>query len=539
MKSCFCLPLLAVLLLSACYSGQRREMLALLDEADSLNRTYAPLPSDSLLRQAADFFDRHGSPGEQVRAHYLLGCAYRDQGQAPEALQSYQDALDRADTLSSDCDFQRLMAVYGQMAELYHAQGLPHDELAVSEWCEHFALRIGDTLGYIRNLELKAVPYEQLGDTVSMLRVLQHARELYLDNGYHKEAVQTLGVPIFVAVERGELDSAYAMMREYESKSGLFDSGGNIVQGREVYYYIKGLYYQKRMQLDSAEYYMRRLLACGQELNGYRGLLDIYGLRGFTDSVVHFARLFEKATDVRNGQRETETIHQMSSLYDYTHSERVAYEKTLATKRLQLLILCLSFLSILVVSVLFALFRRVEMKRRKAVERYLQNFTQLRNIRKELAVLQESRNAESLVAKKESEQADLEREVFDYQQSIADSSLSSEAMAIEKTEICRHFRVLEIRGNHPSEDDWQELENAFEMYLPETYAFIDNHRHLMDSIALHVCLLVRLGIKPTPISHMLGVSDAYISIVRRQMLTKIFGITGKPKEFDAAIQKLN
>ena len=50
MKSCSYLPLLAVLLLSACYSGQRREMLALLDEADSLNRAYAPLPSDSLLR---------------------------------------------------------------------------------------------------------------------------------------------------------------------------------------------------------------------------------------------------------------------------------------------------------------------------------------------------------------------------------------------------------------------------------------------------------------------------------------------------------
>ncbi len=124
---------LALTMLSACHSGQRRAMLALLDEADSLNRAYAPLPSDSLLRRAADFFDRHGTRNDQVRAHYLLGCAYRDQGQAPEALKCYQDAIDKADTLSSDCDFQRLMAVYGQMTDLYHAQGLAQDELTASE----------------------------------------------------------------------------------------------------------------------------------------------------------------------------------------------------------------------------------------------------------------------------------------------------------------------------------------------------------------------------------------------------------------------
>jgi len=81
------LQLLTILLilLTACHSGQRREMLALLDEADSLNRAYAQLPADSLLRRAADFFDRHGSRNEKVRAHYLLGCAYRDQGQAPRS----------------------------------------------------------------------------------------------------------------------------------------------------------------------------------------------------------------------------------------------------------------------------------------------------------------------------------------------------------------------------------------------------------------------------------------------------------------------
>ena len=113
-----------LMLLAACYGPQRRQMLALLDEADSLNRAYAKLPSDTLLRQAADFFDRHGSPNEQLRAHYLLGCAYRDMGEAPHALQCYLDAVDRADTLNKDCNYALLCRVYAQMAGICYEQNL-------------------------------------------------------------------------------------------------------------------------------------------------------------------------------------------------------------------------------------------------------------------------------------------------------------------------------------------------------------------------------------------------------------------------------
>jgi hypothetical protein len=110
-----------LLMLTACGGGRSGEMAALLDRADSLNRAYVPMTDgiDSLLLEATKYYDRHGTANQQMRAHYLLGCAYRDMGEAPAALQSYQDAVDRADTLSSDCDYQRLMAVYGQMSELY------------------------------------------------------------------------------------------------------------------------------------------------------------------------------------------------------------------------------------------------------------------------------------------------------------------------------------------------------------------------------------------------------------------------------------
>ncbi len=256
--------LLLLVLLSACYSGQRREMLALLDEADSLNRAYAQMPSDTLLRQAADFFDRHGSRNERVRAHYLLGCAYRDLGQAPEALQCYQDAVDCADTLSSDCDLQRLMAVYGQMAELYHAQELPVDELSALSVYRQLAIEIKDTLKYIIVTRVTARPYDLLGDTTKMLQALYEARRLYELTGLHTEAVRTLAPIIYVAINRGNLSFAQELIQQYESESELFDAGGNIAHGYETYYYFKGLYLLRRDSISAAEAYMRKLLAAGE-----------------------------------------------------------------------------------------------------------------------------------------------------------------------------------------------------------------------------------------------------------------------------------
>jgi len=151
-----CFLLFLLLLLTACDGERGREMSALLDRADSLNRAYVPMTGglDSLLRDAADYYDRHGTSNEQMRAHYLLGCAYRDMGEAPAALQSYQDAVDRADTTSADCDMKRLMSVYGQMATLFHYQNLPTDELETNYHVQGCAKKLKDTLTYIRCIEL-------------------------------------------------------------------------------------------------------------------------------------------------------------------------------------------------------------------------------------------------------------------------------------------------------------------------------------------------------------------------------------------------
>ena len=52
-------------------------------------------------------------------------------GEAPKALQCYQNAVSYAD--ADDSSYELLMSICGQMAELYHSQHLSTSELDVQE----------------------------------------------------------------------------------------------------------------------------------------------------------------------------------------------------------------------------------------------------------------------------------------------------------------------------------------------------------------------------------------------------------------------
>lgn len=64
-------------------------MESVINHADSMNRHYLPMLNDSSLITATHFYERHGSHDEQLKAYYLLGCVYRDLGEAPRAIDNY------------------------------------------------------------------------------------------------------------------------------------------------------------------------------------------------------------------------------------------------------------------------------------------------------------------------------------------------------------------------------------------------------------------------------------------------------------------
>lgn len=534
---------LLLLLTAACTgSGERMRMEQALTVADSMNRHYISLSaSDTILTETARYFDRHGTTNERLRAHYLLGCAYRDQGDAPQALEVWHHAVDyfpkdKPDSVS----YSLIMAVYGQMSELYDAQRLSSYQLEAMKCYEKYAVLAGDTLKYIRNIEMMVNPYEVSGDTVRMLECLQTARQLYERYGYHREAVRTLCTPIYVAIERGQLDSAQNMMRIYETQSGLFKEHGDIKHGREVYYYFKGLLYLKLHQLDSAEFQMRKLMQAGMEINACRGLSLIYAERGQADSVIKYSALFEKAMDRDAVLRERETLQRMSAMYDYGRIATELYDRKqeVDTLRWRVALFVMVFLVASAILVHVIVIHRK--RKKKAFDSYMRKVQELRKSREEIRRMEMNEDElKSLVKEKISLIADLENQIKEFQKTSGIVADASSVHSIESTEIYSHFHVLAAQGSSITDEDWHQLKQAFKEYLPSTCQILQQHNGLLNSTEISVYMLSRINIKPTPISNMLGVSAPYITQVRRNLLKVIFKTEGKSSYFDLLIRKIN
>lgn len=198
--------------------------------------------SDSLAKSLADHFDRNGSHNDRLLTRYLLGRAYQNMGDAPMALQTYLDAIEQADTTATDCDYNTLMGVYGQMAQIFHQQNLPHDEIrAVNHYIDcirHF----GDETEVIEARSQLIRPYYLLGEKDTILQIIKDTYQSLLRLGNRHDAADWLGSSIYLYLERGELEKARQMKEIFETESNLFDSLGNIAPGREFHYVIRGFY---------------------------------------------------------------------------------------------------------------------------------------------------------------------------------------------------------------------------------------------------------------------------------------------------------
>ena len=98
----------AMLLLFGCTGEDSSQMHEALMQTKAQNENFEPFTTDSTMLRVVDYYDSHGTANEQMLAHYLLGCVYRDLGDAPRALECYHDAVNKADTTEADCDFQHI-----------------------------------------------------------------------------------------------------------------------------------------------------------------------------------------------------------------------------------------------------------------------------------------------------------------------------------------------------------------------------------------------------------------------------------------------
>ncbi len=497
------------------------------------------LHEDSLMRQVAEYYDDHGTANERMLAYYLLGRTYSDMGEAPQALQAFHDAIDRADTTSSDCDYRRLMLIHGQAAQLFYYQDMPKHELLELSKAQKYGFLCNDTLSAYIYYSMQAGAYEMLNMYDSVIAVTIRAYRNLQDIRYPEFAAQQLASLIYAELRKRKYNDAGKHLEEYKNNSGFIDDKGNVMQGKELYYYFKGEYYIGIHKLDSAERFFRKILSIRKDFEGlhagYDGLFHLYLEKNQADSLSKYSVLSSSYNDSLHNQTYTSELVKMQSLYDYTRNQqkaiRLEIESTSVKNHNRILLLSLILLTLISYLIIMHIRRVKNKKIRILKERYKTQLLLLKSAKKELGeLLSQQSDYEQIVEKKcllidrlQEQLKEINSELWKYDMAEVEQKMFA-------SNIYERFKELAESIQRPSFQEWKELRQLFSENLPQFYGIlIVKHRISIDEYDM--CMLYRLNFRQKDIANLLGLNQTSMPSKRNRLFEKITGRRDQNKEF--------
>ncbi len=523
-----------------------------LHRQNAVNKTSDKFTSDSLCQVLANYFDRHGTVNERVLAHYLLGRAYTDMGDAPQAINSYQDAISAADTTVTGFNYRILSNVYAQMAGLYRHQFLMTNEIEARKKASHYAFRADQPKWGIYNHAISAGAYILLNKKDSAELILKSAIEQYRKYGYTQEALRYSRTLMHLYTEPPQrLAEAKVLMDQFESESDLFDERHELPPSQRQYYMYKGKYYEGINKLDSAEHCYRKIFHQGmpfvvQDLM-YGGLLSVFTKRHQADSIAKYARLYCMANDSSVALKDRETVAQMTATYNYNRLQKEAHKNEIKAYKTLLGLIIAFMLIAIVCATAFLLWRKNQQKIKQlkmdladANVEYEENLNKLQQLefnQKEVITAFHQKLSESqgeiaqINQEYEDEKAclldenkELQKRIEQLQQEKSISKHMAVAASFAEVPIVKRIREISRKPLSPvTEDEWKELTNVFANSYPELYRDLCLYCNTPQNI--RVCILTIIGVGNNEQANMLDITSPRVSNTKASLNKTLFNET--------------
>lgn len=519
--------------------SQRMKRLLLLTNAQ--NKCDTIFRSDSIQRILVDYYEHHGSANDRMLAHYLLGRAYYDMGEMPMALDAYISAL--ADTTENEHDYYQLTRISAQMSKIYYDQNLLNYQIDYINKSVKYALLGKDTLGAINNYVQKAKSYDMLGVSDSVIYICDNASRLFMGRGLERQSSQMMALLALHYMKRGEYEKAKQSLDIYRTKSGYFDDNNNIESNRIIYYSILGEYYTSIEKYDSAEYFFRKELHEGKDFNnqnaGSRGLALLFQRIHQPDSAAKYALYSYAMNDSVYAHMATAEVEKMRSMYDYTRYQNLAYKAETESNQKTTFIKGISFVFILILLIMLYIVQRYKQKRKYERSIYKRRIDELEKTQMDILILrQHEEDYQDIIEEKERNIEELQEQINKYQQNHKQRKNELQT-AKENSPLFKKIQKLEASGQKLSLEDLQKLRQYVIEHYPSCYKFISDNQYNLNVMEFNTCILIRLGYAPKVISHFIDCSPAYISKIRITLLKRMYGIEGKPHDFDQRITLLD
>ena len=542
-----CLALVLASVVACSNSGE--EMHRQLNELQARNQVDSVLSDTATAMALTTYFDDNGTQNERLEAHYLLARTWTDLGQAPRALEEYQNAAALADTTNLDSLGNHwLSRIYGHMGELLFTHQLPKNALEAYKKAYRHALQAKETI-------VSVVFYEQLGKCYydlnledSTALVIEKTIDMYLAYGDTLDANTVKGAMAYMLIKNRDFDKAKSYLDDYEYRSLLSLQASDLREEWKLLYYYKGYYHQSIGNTDSALYYFNRELELSIQSNNkglaYKGLYQVYNTLNKPDSVAKYSLLYAELTNSAYEQSSYAVLANSQQLYNYNRYKSMAQQKTIEVERARLTNLYIVFSCLFAVSIIVFFFYHYENRRKMIRQRINTKYaTDMILYTKLKARLEQSDDLNQVEKQKLQEELSLIKEYLQEEQT---DSLNPDQWDVPdvllESSIVTMFHKAAAQGRTVTGDSsWTALRQACHKYLPEFMNYvdsIDSSKYKTDYIDIQICILTKMRFSISEIQTLLQLSSSNFSKRRSRLYKKLKGKEGSSTDLDKYIRSI-
>ena len=515
--------------------GRENEEVCKLLRIKTDDKLYRPVTHyrDTIL-QLIDYFEHHpkvlpfllGSTGPALPYLYA-GRIFADLGDAPQALDYYQRALDaipvagtangeyKADNATDRRLAKQRGLLHSLVGTIFIYQDLPREAITELYLANHDAVRISDTIDIIFNYRDIAEQYKYLNKNDSSIYFYKLALKYANDYGEINRITELNSQIARYFKDLGQ----YQIARKYMQPAiDNLDS----VNTSSTYSILSDIY-KNTNKFDSAFIYYNKLLQYGSiygKINAYKGLCELRLRKGDVESAFDYFRQYKHLDDSIQKRDKAETVARMHAAYNYQKHVKEA-QRLKEANTLRGWLICLGILVLLVLLFLL-LWVRAQARERKL------RLLELHRIHEELqakyALLTEDKANDHSYA---SRLAELEKE-----------KIWVSTRRIQESDVFKKL-LQDPTCAVSNQEIWDEVERVVNEAYP---GFSDRLRLLLPSISAkekQVSLLLKAQLTHQLIAEIICETQNGESNIRRRLSKKLFpSETPSSSKFDDFIGSL-
>ena len=496
------------------------------------DKNYVVHTSDSVIKIAVDYFDKHNDPKYQMLAYYCMARVNTDLQDALQAQECYLKALDLGENSK---DYRLLTKINNNLANLYLLRGI--DDMAIP-------------------LYKKVITYIE--------------QDKQIDSLYMSFALRNLSRTF---VQAHETDSAIfyfqraLLYSKQESISSIYNDLGNLYCDKGNYieaekciekalqlrhykitlfpvYLCKGKLYMLTGQQDSAKYYLKQSAESPNlytKASSLRRLAQLANNSNEYKSYINYIEQYETLRDSLTAIDHSENIRITQSMFNY---QRVAKEKNKFEKEASdrmLLIYQIIIISAIILIISFLLYKRNDAKKEQLIKnnalKYKRSQQYIEDNKREITRLEKELSSE------QTQKDEFQKQLYEARKSMLELEnlylfqRQGTIQILEKDlqNINLYVRIHKEENIQLNACEWIEVRHLIDATYQDFTVRLSKVYNKISDEELRICYLVKMKVPVKRIAAIVHISPSGVSQCRRRLYKKFTGEPENAENFDKFI----